>query len=313
MPSSVCCYTKFDQTMPFQDRSLGAVRRPLLTSIILVAGLAFGCGEASKGTNVNSSASSNQKLTGNANSDAGSTTPGSQSSAIDIQEPERYSVAMTISIQETSSDAPTPMLTQQFDLARLGADRRWAFVFPAPLGQVVYLEKSGLRYLVLFERKQYMELTPNALGFELSKVLSPNSIADRLRSHRYEKLGLEPVNGRTAIKYRLTAETDASTHMIFVDQETGLPLRSELSILAPSGTKSRVIVEARDVQLNPAREQFDVPIGMKKAAERDARQQIEAVATALRPLADSISGTQSAPAASNTPPASNKNAGRSGR
>jgi outer membrane lipoprotein-sorting protein len=184
------------------------------------------------------------------------------------------------------------MLTQQFDLAKLAADRRWSFVFPAPLGQIVYLEKSGLRYLVQFERRQYTEVSANAFGFELSRVLMPNSIADRLRSHQYEKLGLEPVNGRTAVKYRLTAN-DASTHMILVDQETGLPLRSELSVVAPSGKKSRVIVEARDVQLNPDRIQFDVPVGMKKVGPQEARQYIEAFASALRPFSDIISGTQS--------------------
>jgi hypothetical protein len=176
----------------------------------------------------------------------------------------------------------------------------------------VYLEKSGLRYLVLFERKLYMELTPGALGFEPSNVMTPNSIARRLNSHQYEKLGLEPVNGRIAIKYRVTSASDASTHMIFVDQETGLPLRSELGIVAASGTKSRVIFEARDVRLNPDVAQFDVPIGMKKAAARDAAQQIEAFASALRPLADNISGTQSAPVANVAQPA-NKNAPRSGR
>lgn len=309
MPSSASRCLNFCQKLTVRRRTSRAIRGPLLTSMILLASLAPGCGEPSRGTNANSAASSNQKPAGDATLGAGSTTASRQSSAIDIQEPERYSVAMTVSIQETSSEVPTPMLTQQFDLAKLGADRRWAFVFPAPLGQVVYLEKSGLRYLVFYDRKQYTELTPTALGFELSKVMIPNSIARRLNAHQYEKLGLEPVNGRTAIKYRLTAASDDSPHMIFVDQETGLPLRSELSAVAASGTKSRVIVEARDVRLNPDISQFDVPIGMKKAATRDVAQQIEAFASALRPLTDNISGTQSAPVV-NVTPAANKNAVR---
>lgn len=306
MPLSATCCLNFYKNLS-RRRPSRAFRGLVITSPILLASLALGCGEASRGTNANT-ASANRPA--NADLDAGSAS--SQTSAIDIQEPERYSVAMTISIQETSSDTPTPMLTQQFELAKLGADRRWAFVFPAPLGQVVYLEKSGLRYLVLFERKLYTELPPNALGFELSKVLIPYSIARRLSSHQYEKLGLEPVNGRTATKYRLTGASDASTHMIFVDQETRLPLRSELSTVSASGTKLRVIVEGRDIRLNPDIAQFDVPIGLKKAAPRDAGQQIEAFATALRPLADYISGTQSAPVANVTQPA-NKNAARSGR
>jgi hypothetical protein len=179
----------------------------------------------------------------------------------------------------------------------------------------VYLEKSGLKYLVLFERKQYVELTPDALGFQLGSILTPNSIADRLGSRQYEKLGLEPVNGRTAIKYRLTAAGDTSMQIdgvIFVDQETGLPLRSELNTAA-TATKSRVIVEVRDVQLNPNPTQFDVPAGMKKVTHQEARQQVESFASALRPFADIISGTPSAPVARANQSAANRNARRSGR
>lgn len=314
MPLSVCRYVKLDQAVPYQHWPSRAFRVTFIASLILLASFALGCGEASKGTD--SSAGSSAKAGGNANANAGPRAASSQSATIDIKEPERYSVAMTISIQETVSEAPAPMLTQQLSFAKVGADRRWAFVFPAPLGQIVYLEKSGLKYLVLFERKHYVELMSNAFGFEPGKVLTPNSIAERLRPHQSEKLGLEPVNGRTAAKYRLAAPSDAPTNIdgvIFVDQETGLPLRSELNRAAPPGTKSRVIVEARDVQLNPDRVQFDVPAGMKKVTQQEARQQIEGFASALRSFADIISGTQSAPAAKANQSAANKNASRSGR
>jgi len=314
MPLSGCRYAKLDQAMRYQHRPSRAFRRTFIASLIMLASFALGCGEASKGTD--SSAGSSPKPGGNANANAGPRAASSQSATIDIKEPERYSVAMTISIQETASEAPAPILTQQLSFAKVGADRRWAFVFPAPLGQIVYLEKSGLKYLVLFERKHYVELMSNAFGFEPGKVLTPNSIAERLRLHQSEKLGLEPVNGRTAIKYRLTPAAGASAQtdgVIFVDQETGLPLRSELNTAAPSGTKSRVIVEARDVQLNPDRAQFDVPAGMKKVTQQEARQQIEGFASALRSFADIISGTPSAPVARTNQSAANKNAAFSGR
>ena len=299
-----------EQAIPFRTWSDRTCRLALRTSLILFACLTFGCGEASRGTNANSSASSNQNT--GAPNPQGATASGSQFSAIDIKEPDRYGVAMTISIQETS-EAPAPMLTQQFHVARLDADRRWSFLLPAPLGQIVYLEKSGLRYLVLFDRKQYTEIGPNAFGFEPVKVFTPQSIAERLRSHKLEKLGVEPVNGRTATKYRATAPGDTSTHMIFVDQETGLPLRLELSVVTPSGVKARVITEARDVQLNPDRAQFDVPAGMKKVAEQDARQQIEGVAIALRPFADIIAGTRSTPVAAVAQPTNSNNAPPKGK
>ena len=291
-------------------------RGAFIASLILLVSFAMGCTGASRGTNANSTAVSSSKPDGNANANAGPRTPSSQSATIEIKEPERYSVAMTISAQETASEAPAPMLTQQLSLARLDADRRWTFVFPPPLGQIMYLEKSGLKYLVLFDRKQYVEITPDALGFQFGNVLTPNSIAERLKSSQYEKLGLEPVNGRTAMKYRSAAAGDNSTHidgLIFVDQETGLPLRSELNTTARAGTKSRVIVEVRDIQLSPDRAQFDVPAGMKKVSQQEARQQIEGFASALRSFADIISGTQSTPVANANRSAANKNARRSGQ
>ena len=273
-------------------RPIRAVQGSMLASLILLSSFAAGCGKASKGTDANSAAGSNQKFAGNTNANAGSLAAGTPPGTIEIKEPERYSVTMTISAQESASEAPAPMLTQQLSFARLDADRRWAFLFPAPLGQVVYLEKSGLRYLVLFDRKQYVELARDALGFQLGNVLTPNAIVERLRTRQHEKLGLEPVNGRTAIKYRLAAATESSTHpdLIFVDQETGLPLRSELNSAAP-GKRSRMIVEVRDVQLNPDRAQFDVPAGMKKVTQQEAKPQIESFASALRSFADIISWT----------------------
>ena len=233
---------------------------------------------------------------------------------MNIQEPDRYSVTMTISAQATTSDAPAPMATQQLTFARFDSDRRWGFVLPQPVGQVVYLEKSGLKYLVLFDRKQYLEITPDALGFQIGRTLTPNGVVERLKARPHEKLGLEPVNGRTAVKYRSAEPRDSSaiSDVVFVDQETGLPLRSELNSTAPDRTKSRMIVEVRDVQLNPDRAQFDVPAGMKKVSEQEARQQVDGFATALRSFVDIINGKQITPAVA-VAPSANRNAPRNGR
>ena len=232
---------------------------------------------------------------------------------MNIQEPERYSVTMTISAQETTTDVPAPMATQQLTLSRFDADRRWGLTLPAPLGQIAYLEKSGLKYLVLFDRKQYVEVTPDTLGFQIGRALTPNGVVERLKARPHEKLGLEPVNGRTAVKYRSAEARESSTSndVIFVDQETGLPLRSELNTTAPSGAKSRMIVEVRDVQLNPDRGLFDVPVGLRKVTLQEARQQVDGFATAIRSLVDMVNGTTSPAAfASST---ANRNAARTGR
>jgi hypothetical protein len=273
---------------------------------------AIACGDSSKGTAANSNSKA-PETAGNLNANSASRTA-NQSETMNIQEPDRYSVTMTISAQATTSDAPAPMATQQLTLARFDSDRRWGFVLPQPVGQVVYLEKSGLKYLVLFDRKQYLEVTPDAFGFQIGRTLTPNGVVDRLKAKPHEKLGLEPVNGRTAVKYRSAEPRESSTtsDVIFVDQETGLPLRSELNSTGPEGTKSRMIVEVRDVQLNPDRAQFDVPAGMKKVSEQEARQQVDGFATALRSFVDIINGKTST-AVIVSPSAANRNASRNGR
>ncbi|MEK6325532.1 MAG: hypothetical protein AABN33_28150 [Acidobacteriota bacterium] len=283
-------------------------------SLILLASFT-GCSNAAKGTNANSTAGSGTNP--NANANASGHTVSAQPAAIDFKEPERYSVAMTISAQ-AASEAPTSMATQQFGFAKLGADRRWAFVFPAPLGQIVYLEKSGLKYLVFLEPKQYVELAPDALAFQPGAVLTPSAIAEQLKPRaQYEQLGLDSVNGRTAVKYRLTGAGDASRKtegVIFVDQETGLPVRCELNAVAPPGTNLRVVVETRDIQLNPDRLQFDVPVGMKKVTPQEAKPQIEGFASALRFFADAIAGRHTAASASSAIQSiNNKNASRRAR
>ncbi|MFY9555950.1 MAG: hypothetical protein WAV47_14670 [Blastocatellia bacterium] len=278
--------------------------------LIVVAGCGcLGCTDGTKGINANSSAASTPRQDANANSASSVTVP---AAAVEITEPDRYSSAITISAQ-AASDTPTSMVTQQFNFARFDADRRWDFVLPEPIGQTTYLEKSGLRYLVFLERKQYVELSEDALGFQPATTLTAGAMAEHLKERvRYEQLGVELVNGRPAIKYRLAASGDASNQVdgaIFVDQEIRLPLRAEVNVSAQGGAKSRVIFEVRDVRLNPDRAQFDVPGGMKKVTPQEAKQEIEGCAKALRYFVDVLSGAQPASTARPILPMANKNAG----
>ena len=300
----------FDQAIrSFQDRPSRRYRRMFIGPMILLA-LFTGCSNPTKGTNANYAGGAGANP--NANANAGSHGVSTQPATIDFKEPERYSMAMTISAQAVA-EAPSSMATQQFGFSKLGSDRRWSFVLPAPLGHIVYLEKSGLRYLVFIDRNQYVEITPDGLGFQPAGVLTPLAIAERLKPRsQYEQLGLEPVNGRTAMKYRITGAGDAARKtdgVIFVDQETGLPLRYELNAIATEGTNLRVIVEARDVQLNPDRLQFDVPAGMRKVTPQEAKSQIEAFAGTLRFFSDFISGKPTTTSAANAMESiNNKNA-----
>lgn len=300
---------KFGQTMQsFQDRR--SLNCPLkLTGFLILLALLSGCSNATNGTNTNSTAAA-ANLSGNAN--AGSTAS-TRHASIDFKEPERYSVTMTFSAQP-AADASSTMATRQVGFAKLGSDRRWSFAFEAPLGHIVYLEKSGLMYVVFVDRNQYVEVAPGALGFQPSDVLTPAAIAARLKPRsEYEQLGLEPVDGRTAVKYRVSGAEDARGKIegvIFVDQETGLPVRYEFSAIARQGAVLQVAVEARDVKLNPDPLQFDVPAGMKKITPQEAKSHIEAFAASVGFFSEFMGGKVTMPSVANAVRSNrNKNAG----
>ena len=122
-------------------------------------------------------------------------------------------------------------------------------------------------------------------------------LAERLKAHaQFEQLAAEPINGRSARKFRVTpTQSDASMGLngvIFIDEETGLPLDCELTETTQGGQKSRVILEAREVQLNPDRSEFDVPAGMKKISAQEAKQQIAGFSSAVRYFAETLEPDQ---------------------
>jgi hypothetical protein len=93
-----------------------------------------------------------------------------------------------------------------------------------------------------------------------------------------------------------------------------LPLRWESNPIQSAGTKARVIVEARDLQLNPNRLLFDVPSGMKKVTPQEAKPQIESFVGDFRSVADIVRGKQTAaPVANGNRSIANKRAIRRGR
>lgn len=280
----------------------------MLLALALTA-LATGCSTKAPTLNSNNSSAATPAAASNANTD--SRARSSRSATIDIKEPDRYSAAMTISSQE-ASDATSAMPTLQFTFTRIDSDRRWDFALSAPSGHVVYLEKSGLKYLILLDRKQYVEVSPSEFGVDPGRALAANSIAATVKDRaQFETLGVEPVNARTARKYRFEEAGARADGAIYIDLETGLAVRSELNTKTSDGGGIRVMVEASDLQLNPDRSLFDVPAGMKKVSVQEAKSQIQSVTTALRHFADMTTGNPVS-LQNKIPAASTGNANRTG-
>lgn len=264
----------------------------ILGFLVIVALIALGSsGCATAGTNTTTNMNSNANLApANANAPAmlGGTT------TLEAREPESYSVTNTITIQPTGSSPQANVPPMQFSFARIGMHRRVSFKLPDPVGNVIYLEKAPLKYLIFPARNQYVELDPNELGFALGDVMSPVSAIEQLKQRtQYEQLGTETVNGRTAVKYRFKGAADTHTRIgtaqadsiVYIDQETGLPLRSEIETTSSSGAGARIVTVAENLQFAPEASLFEVPSGMKKVTSTELKQQVQGFVGAVRAVA----------------------------
>src|SRR5581483_4153280 len=250
-----------------------------LMSLALVLAT-FGCSTTTTNSNAslsaNTNANSNSAAATNENANTASSASGA---AFSTREPDRYSMKINISL-EGSVNNRQGGTQAEIDFARLDANRRWTLRVPAINQEITYLEKPGLKYLVIPSRKQYVELTDEGLGFPLRDLLTPSAMMERLQSKPHENLGSEPVNGRPAMKYRFTGAANTGTSagtaqadsFIYVDQETNLPLRIDLTAATSSGATGRGVLETRDIQLNPDPTQFDVPTGFQKVTSQQLKE-----------------------------------------
>jgi hypothetical protein len=214
-------------------------------------------------------------------------------STIAAREPDRYRATLVFSAETEGGEKTIGIPTLSAEVAKNGADRRLSFKLPDG-SDLIYLEHNGVQYAIAPARKQYAELTPQATGFQLHKMMTPGQLVaylDRLQG--IEAAGEQQLNGRTALKYRYarTAQTNTSAgevkteSFVYVDKDTGLPLRAELFSEASGnvqGVKGAVIVaEMRDITTEVDQSFFEVPPGMNKVPEEQVRAQVNAITNTI--------------------------------
>jgi hypothetical protein len=281
---------------------------------------AIGCSTQPTGnTNASMSVNANSNTAAMSNENANTAASATTAGTFSTREPDRYSMKMNVSVEGSANNRQGGTQVE-IDFARLDANRRWSIKVPAMNNlEVVYLEKPGLKYLVIPSQNKYVEITQDAVGMPLGSILTPSAMMERLQARPHESLGTEAVNGRPAMKYRFTGAANTGTSagtaqadsFIYVDQETNLPLRIDLTATTTSGATARGVVESRDIQLNPDPTQFDVPTGYQKVTAEQLKQQVQGFIQLIRMVAPYL-GQQSAqpPAASTTPTPATTNANR---
>jgi hypothetical protein len=271
---------------------------------------ASGCQPAPK-SNANSNAPAISRTFG--------TKPNSESATsgvtINAGEPEKYSATLQLSIETEGVDKATGAPALSVQVARNGSDRRFEFKLPdgTPL---IYLDHSNRHYVIVPARKQYVELTQEAADEQMQKLMTPDELVEDLKGLTgVERAGEGPVNGRVAEKYRYSAAdknakgVDAKAEaFIYVDKETGLPLRAEKLPRRwgdKGGITTRAVIEMRDLKTEIETSLFAVPADYARVPPENVRQQIDALtnelAAALKAMMVNASNPAPSPAASVLP------------
>ncbi|HEV8428338.1 MAG TPA: hypothetical protein VGQ41_10600 [Pyrinomonadaceae bacterium] len=265
------------------------VRPPVFVLVLAISTFVIAAGGCTRGPAANANINTNTNVNVNANATGANINASTAPSTIAAREPESYRATLVFSAETEGGDKAIGIPTLSAEVAKSGSDRRLSFKLPDG-SDLIYLEKAGVQYGIAPARKQYAELTPEATGFQIHKLMSPGQVVaylDRLKG--IEFVGEEPLAGRTALKYRYarTAQTQTSAgevkteSFVYVDKDTGLPLRAELFGEASGevqGVKgAKVVAEMQNIQTNVDPTLFEIPPGMNKVSESQVRAQVNAV------------------------------------
>jgi hypothetical protein len=266
-----------------------------------------GCQRADTNANANLTVNTNTATNANANMSPDT------SVVIAAREPDQYRATLVFSAETEGGEKTVGIPTLSVDVARSGADRRVAFKLPDG-SDLIYLEQGDKHIVLAPGRKQYAELTPEATGFQLQKLMTPGQLVAYLEKLRgVERVGDDNINGRTADKYRYANTTNTSTSagqvnteaFVYVDKETGLPLRSELYTEASGNVQgvkgAKIVAEMRDITtttVDPTL--FQVPAGLNKVPPEQVRAQIDAFTGTVAALVKALLSNMAPQGASNS-------------
>jgi hypothetical protein len=294
------------------------VRPPVIMLVLAISLVVIAASGCTRGPATNANLTTNTNVNVNANANVGNINASTAPSTIAAREPDSYRATIVFTAQTEGGDKAIGIPTLQAEVAKSGSDRRLSFKLPDG-SDLVYVEKAGVQYGIAPARKQYAELTPEATGFQIHKLMTPGQLVaylDKLKG--IEFVGEEPLAGRTALKYRYarTAQTQTSAgevkteSFIYVDKDTGLPLRAELFSEASGdvqGVKgAKVVAEMRDIQTTVDPVLFEIPpAGMNKVPESQVRAQVNAVtntvAAVLRALLTNMNSAPPPPSPTASP------------
>jgi len=269
------------------------VRGPALVIVLAISTIVIAMSGCARGPEANANINTNINTNSNTVVNTNSNTTTAPPSTIAAREPDTYRATLVFTAETEGGEKTIGIPTLSADVARSGDDRRVSFKLPDG-SDLVYLDHAGTHYAISPSRKQYAELTPAATGFQLHKLMTPGQLVGYLdKLQGIEPAGEESVNGRTAVKYRYarTSETKTSAGevktdaFVYVDKDTGLPLRAELFSEASGNVQgvkgAKIVAEMRNITTNVEPTLFEVPTGFNKVSEQQVRAQVDAITNTI--------------------------------
>ncbi|MEP7214402.1 MAG: hypothetical protein ABI791_15095 [Acidobacteriota bacterium] len=286
-----------------------------LTTLVFTAFIfAAACGAPTGNTNltaVNVNANISNSLA-NSNLNTSTTVTGA---TVDTREPDQYQATVKLSLETTAqgNQKAAAIPTIAANVARSGNDRMMEFNLPTN-EKVIFLDKGGMSYLIFPNRKQYAELTKEALGFEMRRLMMPEQIVNQAKALSGMRLvGEESMNGRQVTKYAYQSATNTQTaagtvaaeSFLIVDKETGLPLRTETVAKSQNGNVqgvngARVVTEMTDIKTTPDPSLFNLPTDFAKIDPETVKAQVNAVFQIVASVVGQMIQQAQQPAAGNT-------------
>lgn len=247
---------------------------------------ALACQQPAANTNANTA---NLNMNANlANMNISNANNAEPMSAIETKEPDQYQATVNLKFQTTgNSQMATPNL--QANVARNGENRRLEFAMPNG-EKLIYLNTGGRQVVLAPARKQYAVLDREALGFELRNLMMPDQMVDQLANLKgVKRVGDDKFQGRDVIKYAYDATANTQTtagnvnteSFIYVDKETGLPLRSITQVMSQGNVQGVsgivAVTEMSNVKTSTEPTMFDIPQDYKEVESEQIRQQVNQV------------------------------------
>lgn len=297
-----------------RNRALHQITYSFAALLVTLVVFTSACQQAPT-TNSNTTANTTSVNTNTSATNSNSSTSPVAGTTIEAREPDMYSATITLKVEAQGEGQTNTIPALAADFVKNGPDRKVSF----KLGneQVIFQDSGSKRYIISPNRRQYAELTPESTGFNVPTVMTPGQIISSVKGMTgCEQQGEAPMGGRTATKYRCAGKSSTGTQagdvtteaFIYVDKETGLPLRSE-SVLAASGSVQgvkglKLVTEMSNINTSVDANQFAEPQGMSKVSPEQVKQQVDLVVRAALAIAGQImSNNSGTPATGSATPA----------